>query len=248
MKIAGSKGVDIAHFPENSLSGYAGLDFPDINSQDNNLLQAALGNIRELAGHLRIWIIIGSHHFEQDIKKPFNSLYLINDRGEIVDRYDKRLLTNYGIEQEVKHYSPGTRPVVFSIKGIKCGMLICHEWRYPELYREYYKLKAEVIFQSWYDVNLTASDYEKSGKYFGELIPGTVRGNAANNHLWISASNTSKKESSFPAFIASPDGRILNKLKRNRPGVLISRIDPDKKFYDPSGPLEGQGTERDLYK
>ena len=137
LKIAGSQGAHIAHFPETSLSGYAGFDFPDIKSRNNEPLQVALDNICELAGHLKIWVIIGSHHFEEGIKKPYNSLYLINEHGKIVDRYDKRLLTKYDQEQEVKHYTPGTKPVVFSIKGIKCGMLICHEWRYPELYREF---------------------------------------------------------------------------------------------------------------
>jgi len=236
LKLAGSQGADIVHFPETSLSGYAGMDFQDTGSQDKNALQVALGNICELADHLSIWVIVGSHHYEQGMKKPFNSLYLINDHGKIVDRYDKRLLTKYNTEQEVKHYTPGTDPVVFSIKGVKCGLLICHEWRYPELYREYYKLKVKVIFQSWYDGGHSSSDYENSWKNLGELIPGTVRGNAANNHLWISASNTSRKESTFPAFIVQPDGRILKKLKRNRSGVLISKIDPDKKFYDPSEP------------
>jgi len=236
MKRAGLQGADIIHFPETSLSGYAGVDFPLIRKKDNEQLQVALSNICELAGHLRLWVIIGSHHFEEGIKKPFNSLYVINDRGKIAHRYDKRLLTNYGDELDVNHYMPGKEPVVFNLNGIKCGLLICHEWRYPELYREYYKKKAKVIFQSWYDGNHSKSEYEKSGKYLGELIPGTVRGNAANNHMWISGSNTSRKESNFPAFIIRPDGRIHNKLKRNKQGVLISRIDVEQEYYDPSRP------------
>jgi len=236
MKIAGSQGAHIVHFPETSLSGYAGFADSGTISKDNKSIQLALDNICELADHLSIWVIIGCHHFEKGMRKPFNSLYLIDDHGKIVGRYDKRLLTNYNEELEVKNYAPGTNPVVFSIKGIKCGLLICHEWRYPELYREYYKLKAEVIFQSWYDGDHSSADYENSGKNLGDLIPGTVRGNAANNHLWISASNTSRKESNFAAFMVQPDGRLLKKLKRNRSGVLISKIDADEKFYDPSKP------------
>jgi len=126
------------------------------------------------------------------------------------------------------------KPVVFDIKGIKCGLLICHEWRYPELYREYKKLKTEIIFQSWYDGKLPLVEYNNGGREHGDLIIGTVRGNAANNHIWISACNTCNKESSFPSFVAQPDGNILHKLNRNRSGILISEIDMDEKFSDPS--------------
>ena len=234
IKLAAARGADIAHFSECNLSGYAGEDFQNVNNQDNNTLQEALKEIRELADSLNIWVIIGSHHFEENNEKPFNSLYLINDRGEILNRYDKRLLTRPPIENEINHYSPGTDPVVFSINGIACGLLICHEWRYPELYREYKSMNCKVIFQSWYDGNLSIERYRKEGKELGELITGTVRGNAANNHLWISASNTSRKESSFACFLVQPDGRILKKQVRNREGIFISRIDTGKKFIDPS--------------
>ena len=67
---------------------------------------------------------------------------------------------------------------------------------------------------------------------------------AANNYLWISGSNTSRKESCFPAFVVRPDGRIHGKLARNRQGVLISRIDLDTTFVDPSGHLRNRFIER----
>ena len=234
---ASSKGADIVHFSECNLTGYAGLDFPEIKRGEEPLINDALTQLRDLAASLKIWLIIGGHHFGHGVEKPFNSLYLINAFGEIQDRYDKRLLAGTGVELEHLHYSPGKRPVVFNINGIICGLLICHEWRYPELYREYKRLKADVLFQSWYDGNLSPARYKTSGKELGELIVGTVRGNAANNYMWISGSNTSKKESSFPAFMVRPDGKISGKLARNRTGVLITEIDPDQSFVDPSGHL-----------
>jgi len=80
----------------------------------------------------------------------------------------------------------------------------------------------------------------EAGKQLGELIVGTVKGNAANNYLWIRASNTCKKESCFPGFVVRPDGVILHKMKRNLSGVLISGIDTAKKFPDPTGHLRQQ--------
>ena len=45
-----------------------------------------------------------------------------------------------------------------------------------------------------------------------------------------------KNESSFASFIARPDGKIDQQLKRNVSGVLICTIDLNKQFVDPSRP------------
>ncbi|MFC2098532.1 carbon-nitrogen hydrolase family protein [Bacteroidota bacterium] len=234
MRYASLQNADIVHFSECNLSGYAGIDFNQINRQEYSILQESVLDIRGLVANLGIWVILGSHHFEQGMKKPFNCLYLIDNKGEIVDRYDKRLLAGLHGDRDPEYYFPGKGPVVFRISGFKCGLLICHEWRYPELYREYFKMNVDIIFQSWYDGNLSREQYETMGRELGELIPGTVRGNAASNYLWVSVSNNSRKESSFPSMMVQPDGRVLHKLHRNRAGVLISRIDGKQVFVDPS--------------
>ena len=38
------------------------------------------------------------------------------------------------------------------------------------------------------------------------------------------------------SFVARPDGKILHQLKRNVTGILISKIDPNSQYVDPSGP------------
>ena len=93
-----------------------------------------------------------------------------------------------------------------------------------------------MLFQSWYDGSLSAEAYKAVGRDLGSLIVGTVRGRAANNALWISASNTSMRESCFASFMVQPDGRILRQLKRNVTGLIISHIDLNKNYSDPSGP------------
>ena len=55
---------------------------------------------------------------------------------------------------------------------------------------------------------------------------------AASSHVWISCSNTSAKESCWPSFFVRPDGVIIGRLRRNRPGVLISNVDPAEPLYD----------------
>lgn len=236
IKLAAEKGADMIHFCECSLSSYAGIDFPEFTNEANNKIQNGVAKICELAQLHNIWVIFGTHLFEGEMEKPFNSLFVINNNGEIEARYDKRLLAGFDMDW----YSAGKEPGVFTLKGVKCGLLICHEWRYPELYRQYYKLGVELLFQSWYDGNLTEEEYKNEGKNLGEVIPGFVRGNAANNKLWVSGANTCKKQQSFPAFVTHPDGVVSGKLKRNTTGILISEIDFDKQYIDLSSHLRDE--------
>lgn len=236
MAEAKEKGADILHFPESSLSGYAGKDFKRYKKRDEASRLASLEKIIQLSSELKIWAIIGSHHFSRNNKLPYNCLWIIDNRGKIIKRYDKRFCTGKEGELEHAYYKPGKNSVQFKVKGFTCGVLICHEWRYPELYREQKQLGARVLFQSWYDGNLSTKEYKDEGRELGSLITGSVRGSAANNYLWISASNTSARESCFASFVVRPDGKIHHRLKRNVTGILISKIDFNTEYADPSGP------------
>jgi hypothetical protein len=82
---------------------------------------------------------VGSAHRFSDIRRPHNSLHVISDSGEFEARYDKRFCAGGSDEQsgDLAHYSPGGHSSTWSIDGVLCGALICHDYRYPELYREY---------------------------------------------------------------------------------------------------------------
>jgi len=234
IKEAKLKSADIVHFSECNLTGYAGVDIPEITISGYSEIQNGIDAIKKEAEQVEIKVIVGSHHYVSEEEKPRNCLYLISENGEVETRYDKRILAGITGSMDHLHYSQGNVPITFKIHGIKCGMLICHEWRYPELYREYKKLGVELLFQSWYDGGLDHMKYSTEGIHTGDLIVGSVKGNAANNYFWISGSNTSNKESCFSSFVVQPDGRIVDKLPRNKPGVLVTTIDIDKKYSDPS--------------
>jgi len=238
VKKAAENKAEIVHFSECCLSAYGGFDFDKYSLENENHIKKSISEIQKLAKLYKIWVIFGTHFFEGEMKKPFNSLFVINSEGNIEIRYDKRLLAEFDLDW----YSAGEKPGIFEINGIKCGLLICHEWRYPELYRQLYHLKVELLFQSWYDGNYTKDEYQSEGKNLGEVIPGFVRGNAANNKLWVSAANTSKKQSSFPAFVCRPDGTVSGKLKRNVSGILYSDINIDGEYIDLSSHLRDKAS------
>ena len=152
-------GARVAHFPEGALSGYAGTDFVTFNGFDWGALRQAT---EEIAGHARdlgIWLVLGSAHQLSGDYKPHNSLYVINDSGKVVDRYDKRFCAGDTSEQtgDLAHYSPGGHFSVWAIDGVRCGALICYDYRFPELYREYARRGVQLVFHSFHAANAPGS-------------------------------------------------------------------------------------------
>lgn len=239
--------ADIIHFPESSLTGYPTVDFSDFTNFPQQQLDDALATLQQEAASLGIWMIVGGHHYRDGFPKPTNCLWVLNDRGNIECRYDKRICAGNPGELEHAHYQPGLMVVTFQLKGIPCGLLICHEWRYPELYREQQRLGTEVLFHSFYDRIVDANEYLEQGEEQGSLVQGTVRGNAANNYFWISASNTGQPESNFGSFLVRPDGKIHAQAQRNEASVLVNTIDLSAVYSDPSKPWRERAREGVLH-
>lgn len=218
------KKADIVQFPECALSGYPEVDLKTLDGFDWELLVEKTDSILSLAKQLKIWVVLGSIHQLSEGVKPHNSLYVINDQGKIVDRYDKRFCTG----GDLKHFSPGDHFVNFDFNGVNCSLLICYDIRFPELYREYRKRNTDLIFHSFYNAR------QKKGSIHPVIMPITSQARAATNYFYISLTNSSATES-WPCHFITPDGLIQNKLATNIPGILISTVDISNEFYDASG-------------
>lgn len=245
---AKDQGADVVHFPEACLSGYVGHDFTSFKGFNWRKLAEATPRVLEFANELQIWIILGSTHRLSGVNKPHNSVYIVNDHGKLIDRYDKMFCADdrLGKTGELAHYSPGNHFSVFNIKGVRCGVLICHEYRYPELYREYKRKGVQLMFHSYHAGHLKPEQLramqEQVGAQFHRLnrgttlpeitMPASMQAAAASNHVWISCSNSSARESCWASFFVRPDGVITGRLRRNIAGVLISEVDDQEEFYD----------------
>jgi predicted amidohydrolase len=248
LRYAKAHGADIAHFPEAALSGYAGVDFADHGGLDWELLESCALRVMELAAELRLWVVLGSAHRLTGEHKPHNSLYVVDDSGSLVDRYDKRFCGGdpEGRTGDLAHYTPGDHPVVFTVRGVRCATLICYDYRFPELYREYKRQGVQLVLHSFHAAHMSREKLaairraigedvlplNTAGTYPGITMPATVTGHAAANHVWISCPNSSARESCWGAFFVRADGVTTGRLPRNRSGVLISTVDTEAPLYD----------------
>jgi len=225
MRMSKIYGADVVHFPECALSGYGGVDFDDYDDFEWSMLKTKTDEIRLLADDLKLWVLLGSTHPLSNGNKPHNAVYVINSDGQVIDRYDKRFCTS----SDLKYYSPGNQFVNFTFKEINCGLLICYDVRFPELYREYRKTDTDIIFQSFYNAR------HDENCIHPKIMPVTAQVRAATNSFYMSLTNSSAPYS-WPCYFITPDGLVLKKLPANKPGILISNIDITKKYYDASRP------------
>ena len=215
--------ADIAHFPECALSGYAGRDFETLDGFNWQLLREETRRIMALAGELKLWVVLGSIHQLTRPNKAHNCLYLIDPKGKIADRYDKR----FCLKEELTFYTPGNRFVDFTINGVKCSLLICFDARFPEIYRHLYKQGVNCILQSFYNAR------QKGPSVHTHIMRQTMQCRAATNYFWVSMANSSGYYSPYPSCIIAPDGKIIKQLRQNKAGIMVNTVDMKKKFYDP---------------
>ncbi len=248
MQAAKAQGADVAHFCEGSLSGYAGTDFETFETFDWAYLKQATLDVMNCAKELRLWVVVGSAHPLSAPHKPHNCSYIIDDNGVLADRYDKLFCAGdaLGMTGDLAHYSPGNHFAVFDIKGVRCGALICHDYRYPELYREYKQRGVQLMFHSYHAGGASADRYQEISDYVGaenrhlmagDTLPGITMpagmiASASNNYVWISCPNSSAKISCWPSFFVRPDGVITGIVDLHKTGILLSTVDTDAEFYD----------------
>ncbi len=164
--------ADLVACPELSLIGYP---------PDDILLRSAMpalieeGVQRLLAEVKGITLVVGLPEYES--KTPdgpiYNAAYVIRD-GQIVARYRKHELPNYGVFDERRHFKPGYAPCVFDLKGRKFGLTICEDCWFPAPISQARDAGAEYL------ININASPFH-SGKT-GERL-ATLQARAAESGL-----------------------------------------------------------------
>lgn len=128
---AKTNGADLIAFPEMVDTGYS---MSVIRKLATPWTEGAVPALREMAKDLSIGIISGVS--ERDGSSIYNAQICIDAKGQIVASYRKTHLFTPAPIEEHKCFSPGNALTSFALgEGLRAGLSICYDLRFPELYR-----------------------------------------------------------------------------------------------------------------
>jgi len=211
---AAAGGARLIQFPEGALSGYAKNPIQDWSEVDWQIVREELEAIMVLAAELKIWVVLGSAHLLTPPHWPHNSLYIISDEGQIINRYDKRICS---MTEVMRFYTPGYEPIVFDVDGFRFGCIICVEINFPALFMEYDALGVDCLLLSAYPVD--------------EIFYIKARAHAAIHNYWLGLSVPSECVNLMQSGLIGPDGMPL-KLMKTDEGVVIECMNRDAPELD----------------
>lgn len=136
-------GADVVVLPELATTGATTegdravpLDSPDVAA------------IRAMAKSNQMWVIAGIALREARGACAVNAAIAVNPSGEIVGIHRKRRL--FGFAGEDREFTPGDESTIIDLNGVKLGLFICYELRFPELFRPIASdVDAMVVVANW---------------------------------------------------------------------------------------------------
>ncbi len=160
--------------------------------------------------------VVGSFR-EAFVPKPRNTAIAIGRNGEILAAYAKIHL--FRPEHEDLAFTPGTGLATFTVEGVRFGLAICYDLRFPEIFRLYRKkgVHAVIIPAAWPESRLR----------FWELF---IQSRAAENQMYVAGVNATGTnpvdQYSGASMTADPLGMIIARAGKDTE-LLYYEIDPD---------------------
>lgn len=181
-----------------------------------------INNFKEYARNNHVNIILGSLAIKvEDTENITNTSLVLNRDGEIIHRYDKIYM--YTVDREDLKINEGRDTIkgkelgIVEIEGVKVGLGICFDLRYPEYFKTLALNGAEVIF-------LPSSFRKATGEIAWEVL---TRARAIENQAYFCACNQTggiaEKERCGNTQIISYDGTIMANIKEDE-GIIVQEL------------------------
>lgn len=209
--------VRLLVFPECALTGYPPYDIASSAYVEISKVAEGIKRIQNAVDEANMYVIVGTIMNRDE--EYHNSAVILSPNNEVM-LYHKRALFGWDSGNFVPCDSSG----VFEIDGIKVGVRICYEIRFPEYFRELYREHTDLNVILFYDV----ADYNNVERY--DLIKSHIRTRAVENVCHAFTVNTMKPFQTAPTGLYDKSGRALSELERNKAGLLVFDLvikDPD---------------------
>ena len=139
------------------------------------------------------WILVGSTaEVGPDPRRPYNTSVLIAPDGSLAATYRKVHLFDVDVDQgpadtESARVTPGDRLVCADMEGVRVGLSICYDLRFPELYRSLALAGSSIL-------TVPSAFTERTGRDHWEVL---LRSRAIENGAFVLA----------PSQIGGPPGQ-----------------------------------------
>lgn len=131
---------DVIILPEMWNIGYALNEAPQLADVDGH---RTISYFSDFCKKHEVNVIAGSIAMKE-ASGISNCAIVFNRKGEVVLRYRKAHL--FQLMDEHLHLASGSEAGLFELDGVKCGLMICYDIRFPEWARKYALHGAEVLF------------------------------------------------------------------------------------------------------
>lgn len=140
--------TSILVFPEMTLTGFTMLS----TEYGEPLFGDSFDFFSKIASENKVFVAAGL--IEKEDENYFNSLIILNPEGILISKYRKVHPFSYSAED--KNYKRGYKTIISQINGLKVGLSICYDLRFPELYRFYAKERADliIVIANWPDTRI----------------------------------------------------------------------------------------------
>jgi predicted amidohydrolase len=183
--------------------------------------------LRELAQARNIWIVGGgvAERVPGDDRRAYNTAVVVDPSGALVARYRKIHLFDVDIPGGAQlRESDGTRAgeqlVVVDVDGVKVGLSICYDVRFPELYRR-------LVFDHGAEVVVVPAAFTAhTGRAHWHVL---LRARAIENQVYLVAAaqhgrHNEKRETFGHALVIDPWGTVVGELSAGD-GVVSATLD-----------------------
>jgi len=181
----------------------------------------------EVARRRDAWILAGSlAEAAGDPERPCNTSVLIAPDGSIAAAYRKIHMFDVAVDAgpvdtESARVTPGDTAVVAEVDGVKIGLTVCYDLRFPELYRTLALAGAEVM-------TVPSNFTERTGRDHWEVL---LRARAIENGAWVLAPGQAGGPPGQPAFgrsmVVDPWGTVVAQAP-DGVGIVHADVETDR--------------------